>query len=256
MSNYDGAFIEFVNWRGYNPRSDSKKPTWFRLDNDFVTGPKFFALNGAQKLLGVMLMGLVSQKNGGSIQIDYSYCKTFTGLDDSGISEAIDFFIKKETMCVIRARGARVSRESRKRSHATYITNVTNERNNTNEQDQTSTPGEGSVFDFESAYRRYPRKDGKSKGIKKLRAEIKVAEDFEKLVLAIENYSSSRRGQDSQFTKHFSTFASEWRDWIEYTPDPSPPATPNNTAYRRMAGNAAALETALAALGDKNETPS
>ena len=113
-------------------------------------------------------------------------------------------------------------------------------------------------FDLESAYRRYPRKEGKSKGLKKLRGEIKTAEDFERLIVAIENYAVSRRHQEAQFTKHFSTFASEWRDWIDYKPSDSPAntPTPNNPAYRRMAGNQHALNEALKMIGEGDEQAS
>lgn len=108
-------------------------------------------------------------------------------------------------------------------------------------------------FDFESAYRRFPRKEGKSKGLKKLKSEIKTPEDFEKLIQAIENYAMSRRGQDPQFSKHFSTFASEWRDWIDFSPGTLPAPTPQTPAYRRMAGNQQALSEALAALEARDE---
>jgi hypothetical protein len=74
------------------------------------------------------------------------------------------------------------------------------------------------VFDLELAYKKFPRKEGKSKGLKKLTSEIKSEASFNQLLLAVENYAASRRNQDQKFTKHFSSFVSEWRDWIDWAP--------------------------------------
>jgi hypothetical protein len=68
-------------------------------------------------------------------------------------------------------------------------------------------------FDLEAAYRKYPLKKGKSRGMKILRAQIKTQEAYDALLVAIARYAEDdevRRG----FIKHFSTFAGEWRDWV------------------------------------------
>lgn len=59
----------------------------------------------------------------------------------------------------------------------------------------------------------YPLKKGKTKGVEKLAKEIKSDEDLENLKLAIANYSKTIN--DPKYIKHFSTFASEWKDWID-----------------------------------------
>lgn len=64
-------------------------------------------------------------------------------------------------------------------------------------------------------YEKYPRKAGKTRGIKKLTSEIKSDKDLEHFSLAIDNYKKSVDGSDEKYIKHFSTFVSEWRDWIE-----------------------------------------
>ena len=61
----------------------------------------------------------------------------------------------------------------------------------------------------------YPRKIGKTKGVKKLAREIKTPEDLASLEAAVKNYASHCAGRDKEFIKHFSTFAGEWRDWIK-----------------------------------------
>jgi hypothetical protein len=126
---YDGVTVEIVNWAEYNPRTDSKKPSWFRMENNFITGPKFFCLSAGQKLLGVLIFSLVSQSNGKPFLIDYSYLRTFTGLSDDEISKAIEIYIDKETLRVTRARSARLLRETGRNLPATRRTNETNETN-------------------------------------------------------------------------------------------------------------------------------
>ena len=59
----------------------------------------------------------------------------------------------------------------------------------------------------------YPLKKGKTKGVEKLSKEIKSDEDLEKLKLAITNYSKTIN--DPKYIKHFSTFASEWKDYLD-----------------------------------------
>ena len=76
------------------------------------------------------------------------------------------------------------------------------------------------VFDFESLYRKYPRKKGKSSGIKKLAKEIKTKEDYNLLAAAIESYANDciKNKTEEKYIKHFSTFVGCWRDWMPEGP--------------------------------------
>lgn len=247
MAKYDGATIEVVNWDKYNPRTDAKRPTWFRLDNTLATSAGFHGLDCEQKWLWVVIMSLVSQKNGEPITWNSGYVLAITGIKEKKQDETIEVFEKFVRLRVSRDVTSKLHSESVRDSHAT---NITNEHNEHNEQNITNTV----TFDLESIYRRYPRKLGKSKGIGKLEKEIRSQEDFEKLIVAVENYAASRRNQDPQYTKHFSTFVSEWRDWVAYTPEPQP--MPDNSATRRLRGNQYALEQALASIGGDDEQAS
>ena len=59
----------------------------------------------------------------------------------------------------------------------------------------------------------YPLKKGKSRGLDVLSRDIKTPQDLENLILAIDSYKKSIK--DPNFIKHFSTFAKEWRDWLD-----------------------------------------
>lgn len=95
---------------------------------------------------------------------------------------------------------------------------------------QTSVRASVSLVDFEKIYSDYPRKQGKAKGIKKARAEIKTQDDLAMLAQAIQRYRDHCRNNkiEAQYIKHFSTFMGEWRDWLDpnigttesYQPDP------------------------------------
>jgi len=65
----------------------------------------------------------------------------------------------------------------------------------------------------EQLYKEYPRKEGKTKGIQKLIKEIKTQDDISLLAKSINNYKMSC-GTDIKYIKHFSSFASVWRDYI------------------------------------------
>lgn len=75
------------------------------------------------------------------------------------------------------------------------------------------------LFDLEKLYQGYPRKKGKTPGLKKLTKEILSEKDFEELAAAVKNYAKEAATKESQYVMHFSTFASQWRDWIDVEPD-------------------------------------
>jgi hypothetical protein len=71
---------------------------------------------------------------------------------------------------------------------------------------------------LERVYEKFPRKEGKSRGLEKLR---KVKEsDLPLVEKAVENYAEhcSLNRTEPQYLKHFSTWATEWRDWVDFKP--------------------------------------
>lgn len=72
-------------------------------------------------------------------------------------------------------------------------------------------------FDFETPYQDYPRKIGKSDGLKKLRAEIRTRTDFDAFHQAVKNYKSfcEKENKSKEYIKHFDSFVSSWRDWLD-----------------------------------------
>jgi hypothetical protein len=95
---------------------------------------------------------------------------------------------------------------------------LTNER--TERTDRTNEPPpapRAPALDFEEAYRLYPRKEGKKRGLEICGRQIKTAEGLQQLLGAIRKYSAHLRanGTEPKFVKHFDTFMGSWTDWID-----------------------------------------
>lgn len=71
--------------------------------------------------------------------------------------------------------------------------------------------------DLESVYQLYPRKEGKSDGLRIARAQIKTLAELADLRKAIERYTAKLKvdGTDKKYIKHFGTFMAKWRDCLE-----------------------------------------
>ena len=78
---------------------------------------------------------------------------------------------------------------------------------------------EREVFDFEAIYENYPRKIGKSSGLKSCAKQIKTKEEYEQLLLAVKNYSAQclLDQTEKKFIKKFNNFLKDdyWRDFID-----------------------------------------
>ena len=70
-------------------------------------------------------------------------------------------------------------------------------------------------FDFAAIYGRYPRKVGKTNGLKRLASSVKSAGDYAALVRALGVYLAHVAGKDKQYIRQFDTWTTTWRDWLE-----------------------------------------
>lgn len=73
-------------------------------------------------------------------------------------------------------------------------------------------------FDFEAIYKGFPRKRGKTPGLKTCSKEIKTQEDFDNLKKSVCNFSIAMKKENRAMDRiiYFSTFMNQWRDHIEY----------------------------------------
>jgi hypothetical protein len=72
--------------------------------------------------------------------------------------------------------------------------------------------------EYESFWRAYPRKIGKSQAYKAYRARVKEGAAHSDILKAAANYAASVAGKDPAYIKHPSTFLNpDWRDWLTTT---------------------------------------
>lgn len=68
---------------------------------------------------------------------------------------------------------------------------------------------------LEEAYLDYPRKEGKSHGMTRLRRQIQTVERAIQFWDAVHNYRRAKTGTERKYILLFSTFAMRWVDWIK-----------------------------------------
>lgn len=75
----------------------------------------------------------------------------------------------------------------------------------------------GEKFDLEAAYKLYPKKMGKARGMKKLVRDIQTKEQYDSFVSAILKFTNYHRkkGTEEAYFPHFCTFVNNWEDWLD-----------------------------------------
>lgn len=68
---------------------------------------------------------------------------------------------------------------------------------------------------IEALYQRYPKKKGKSRGMRIALTQCRTEDDLSLLAQAIDNYTKHlvQEGTEMKFVLYFSSFMSQWRDW-------------------------------------------
>lgn len=191
-------------WSDYQPRKDLITLTWFRVDTGLFNGQTYFLLKNEGIILFLFLLSEAAKDNKADISLSLDYIADKIKLKNDVILSSLK---KLESLQLVHT-----SVQNRTESSPTIQTNNTNKQTIHNKTDMS--------FDFESAYILYRQKKGKSAGMKKIQKEIKVQQDFDNFVKAIQNYNKDLdlNKTDQKYIKHFSTFCGEWRDWVDFEP--------------------------------------
>lgn len=205
-----GWVIEVANWTQYNPRTETKRPSWFRFENDVATGPGFHGLNCEIKWTWIIVLSLVSQKNGEPITWNAKYVESVSGISEKTQIQAIGIFEKFGRLHVTRTEACE-SRTEACESRALR----TNERD---ERTRRTNP----YFDFSLFWNTYPRKVGKSDAKQRFKTLIQTEDEFRGVLLALSHFRSHHesRGTDEKYIPHPTTFLGtkeipRWRDWLD-----------------------------------------
>lgn len=224
--------IEIVNYEKYNPRKDQKNYTWFRFENNFFDpdNDNFFNLNPQERLAWLYLLCKASKQNKGKIEILPDQFEKMTGLKYDILNSLINQLLPRSVLLLhesvqslhtdVQLQPATRRDETRRDETISYNFDEPN-------KDKTplfpvklpAAPKVAVIFkpDLEALYKIYPRKgNGKSKGMLRLKSNIKNQADYDKMKIAIENYKKTVQGTEKQYIQLFSTFVNKnWFDFIE-----------------------------------------
>ena len=205
--------INILNWDKFNPKRDQKTYTWLRLQNDIATDNDLYGLSAEQKWVWVVILCEASKQNRGDIEFDVDWLAEIARVKKGQIESLLRFLEEKP---IISKSLPRAAAECRHTTPTYERTNDTYERTNIH-ADSPPRDRRPSVSDFETLYVKYPRKEGKAKGILACKAQIQSLEDMAALSAAIERYAEhvKRNATEPRYIKHFSTFMSSWRDWLD-----------------------------------------
>lgn len=198
--------ITIQNWEAYNPRKDVKTPSWFRLSHGIFEDSDFYDFTHTEIAVWIYILSQASRKNCDTIAVNLQHVERI------GRFKIKDFFTAVEKLQSIQCILVDDTRTLRARDADDRSTNATNERTNDTHEHSASVPAR---FDFEALYSKYPRKVGKTQGIKRCETQIKTQEDYDLLSRSIDNYARQVKDSEPKFIKHFSSFMGVWRDYAE-----------------------------------------
>jgi hypothetical protein len=73
-------------------------------------------------------------------------------------------------------------------------------------------------LDLDALYAPYPRKEGKAKGMAKLKRVITTPAQYERFAAAVRNYAKHVAGRPADKVKHFDSFVTCWEDYADGLP--------------------------------------
>jgi len=207
--------VTIKGWAKYNKRKDIKQPLWFALSNRLLEDSDIFSLSAEELKSWIYLLCQASQKNKSTFQISLEHAQRVCGVSPKALKSAISKLAHSDVLIVTYA--PRTDLYAPRTDAFVKRTAQYNTIHNNTEHNIAQNSLSDSVFDFEKIYARFPRKVGKQRGINALKRSIKNAEDYSSLDKALDHYIAycKANATEHRFIKHFSSWVSEWRDWLD-----------------------------------------
>lgn len=207
------VLVKITKWEKHNPRKDVKNPTWFSFNNRMVEDDDLFGLNHGEFKAWIYLLSKASQKQCSEVLVSYQSAYRKSNISPKDFKSSLQ---KLESLGMVTVHVTDTLRARDVHVPLHYITLHNKTLHNTTPEIG-SLPNVSVRLDLDALYQLYPRKEGKAKGVEKLKAVVKTPEDFELVKQAILRYSKhcQSSGTEAKFIKHFSTFMTSWRDWLE-----------------------------------------
>lgn len=198
--------LEIINFEKFNPRTDRKKHSWFRLENDFINDEKLFKLSPIEKFVWIGLLAFRSKKMEQIFDLDLEYLAEQLKVKKNIISSAIQ----------------KLSNAKALKIHEPVITGnqSVSTGSPTNERTDEQTNSECAEKEFETAWEKYPNKVDKGDARLRYFRLIKTSEDAKLLLEAIPKYVSNCHRENRKY-KHFATFLGtegnpRWQEWVNF----------------------------------------
>ncbi len=195
----DQITVTISKWDKFNVRKDYTNPRWFAMSNRLLEDEDFLRFSAEEIKAWIYILSKASQKNCATVRLDVFHANQVCRIKPLLLKSTIKRLSDMGTISVQDSSDAR--------THSALY----REEQNKTENNKTK------HFDLELVYQKYPRRVGKQKGMDKLKAQIQTQKDFDDLTLALSHYVDHCRLKQTEekFIKHFSTWVSEWRDWID-----------------------------------------
>jgi len=115
--------VKIKKWENYNPRSDVKKPSWFRVEYQLLEDPDFYGFSHGEFKAWFYVLAQACRKNSGTIRVNYHHAETTAKLSRGDLDGSIE---KLESLGIVTAtRDEPVTQPERERHAAVTDTNAT-----------------------------------------------------------------------------------------------------------------------------------
>lgn len=203
--------LHVKNWQKYQgDHRQGHKCWWFKLTNEFFTTQDLFGLNHISRLVWLYILCECSKQATDTPKVRKDYLVHILGIKTSELNSALISLSELTTVL-----------EQPLHSGKTVLGQEEERRGEKRREEYLAQSANADVSDsdLDLIYQEYPRKIGKSQGMKKLAREIKTKDLLADCLKAVKNYSNSVKTTEAKYIKHFSTWVTEWRDWINPEPE-------------------------------------
>lgn len=114
--------IHILNFEKYNPRSDVKRNSWLRFQNDFFDDPAFFDFNSDEKVAWIYMLCYASKQNTGELPVSPPHFTRITAISEKVLYQTIEK-LKQHRIVEIRTLRGRYASDTH--LPATDVTDVT-----------------------------------------------------------------------------------------------------------------------------------
>jgi hypothetical protein len=243
--------VEFHDkkWKKLIRRADLKKPQWFAVEHETLGHPDFLNFTHSEFVAYIWICSVACKMNSPRVRIYPALCERDCRVSVGDTVSAITKLEDKRWVLVgdsahnpkpeldqgldamspispVRdpygpVRNPTVTRQDKTRQYS-EINNKTLLPSSAYSDSTSADAERGGAFDLNEIYSHFPRKRGKSEGMKILKTIIKKQEDFDQVLQAVENFRSEmiRLARPEAKIPYFDTFMrSQWKDYI--TPEAS-----------------------------------